>query len=146
MDLSAKRIDVFAQKCNLKKRDNKRALLSRLWITRVFITGIGLSGGCLRDYRGHRIKPFISHLTNQFVYIIRFKALCMQFLFVIHVIHINHVCLFVFTDNEWSGSRTATDPVTSTGTNYFQTRSLFDLVFYYQIIKTRRNDKTSINQ
>ncbi len=116
MDLSAKGIDVFAQKCNLKKRDNKRALLSRLWITRVFITGIELSGGCLRDYRGHRIKPFISHLTNQFVYIIRFKALCMQFLFVIHVIHINHVCLFVFTDNEWSGSRTATDPVTSTGT------------------------------
>ncbi len=80
------------------------------------LLGLDCQGGLPERLQGSQDQTLHSHLTNQFVYIIRFKALCMQFLFVIHVIHINHVCLFVFTDNEWSGSRTATNAVTSTGT------------------------------
>ncbi len=68
MDLSAKGIDFFAEKCNLKRSDNKRALLSRLWITSAFVTGIGLSGGLPKRLQGSQDQTL--HFTSYYVFLI----------------------------------------------------------------------------
>lgn len=87
----------------LKMCSNKNGLLSRLWIIAASLLEKDCRGESLKDYRSQRINPFF----------------CISLCILNNLASYRFACFFAESFAELCGSRTATDPATTTAKQCF---------------------------